>query len=489
MKWNNYPVVLEIHTEVWFEKLKRKYNRNVSFMDVPDEEINKLKNLNIDAIWFMGIWKKSDRSKDIAQRTPYLLDFGKKYFTDFNSSDDIIASAYSVAEYKIGDNFGGNNSFLTFREKIKPVNIILDFVPNHTSTDHRWVSEKPELYVQLDFHTLERNTSFLIDNHVIAMGKDPNFSPWTDTAQLDYSKRETRENMISVLKEISTLCDGVRCDMAMLVTNSVFSRTWSKHIECEEEFWVKAIEEVKSYNENFIFIAEVYWDFEWELQQQGFDYTYDKTLYDRLKNRNNQGVYGHLHAEKVYYQHLVRFLENHDEERASSIWMNGSLFTSAALTLLLPGMKLIYEGQMKGEKIQYPIQFKRWVDKPLDENTYNFYKNLLKIIKKEIFHNGSWRIICTYSHNEKDFCGVFVYHWKYISENILILINNTEFEKKGYIPLDFLHWKDLKICFRDILSDDVFERDVDNLKETGWFFDLEPYEIRIYEIQPKRSIS
>ena len=150
---------------------------------------------------------------------------------------------------------------------------------------------------------------------MIACGRDPYFPPWTDTAQLNAFSPKLREAALDTLRHIATQCDGVRCDMAMLLLNSVFSKTWGEAAGSipEAEYWTELINGVRQVHRNFLFIAEAYWDLESSLQQLGFDYCYDKRLYDRLVHDDAKSVRDHLAADLSYQNRLIRFLENHDE--------------------------------------------------------------------------------------------------------------------------------------------------------------------------------
>ena len=150
---------------------------------------------------------------------------------------------------------------------------------------------------------------------MLAYGRDPYFSGWPDTLQLDYGNPATQEAMISELVKIAGQCDGVRCDMAMLVLPDVFERTWGRRAPL---FWPDATRRVRERVPGFCFMAEVYWDLEWTMQQQGFDYAYDKRLYDRLRDGHALPVRQHLHAGLDYQGELARFMENHDEPRAAA---------------------------------------------------------------------------------------------------------------------------------------------------------------------------
>ncbi len=120
------------------------------------------------------------------------------------------------------------------------------------------------------------------------------FPPWKDTVQINFYSREARDFLIDILFNLTELCDGVRCDMAMLPLNNIFFNTWIGVIKKygfekpEKEFWEEAISAVKKKRQDFLFIAETYWDLEWQLQNLGFDFTYDKRLTDRLVAGNIQ---------------------------------------------------------------------------------------------------------------------------------------------------------------------------------------------------------
>ena len=169
---------------------------------------------------------------------------------------------------------------------MRGLRLMLDFVPNHTAPDHPWVEEHPEYYVRGTEEDLARAPQNYTrvkrkgGDLVLAHGRDPYFPGWSDTLQLNYANAATQKAMAGELLRIAGQCDGVRCDMAMLVLPDVFERTWGAR---PQPFWPNTIKQVRAASPDFVFMAEVYWDMEWTLQQQGFDYAYDKRLYDRLR--------------------------------------------------------------------------------------------------------------------------------------------------------------------------------------------------------------
>ena len=244
---------------------------------------------------------------------------------------------------------------------------MLDFVPNHTGLDHPWVEDHPEYYIagtELDLARAPQNYTWVKrrgGDRLLAYGRDPYFPGWPDTLQLNYGNPATQEAMIGELLKIAGQCDGVRCDMAMLVLPEVFERTWGIP---SQPFWPKATQRVREQSPDFCFMAEVYWDLEWTLQQQGFDYTYDKRLYDRLRDRHARPVREHFRAGLDYQDKLARFLENHDEPRAAATFPPGVHEAAAVITFLSPGLRFFHQGQFEGRKKRISPHLGRAPDEP-----------------------------------------------------------------------------------------------------------------------------
>jgi nucleotide-binding universal stress UspA family protein len=167
--------------------------------------------------------------------------------------------------------------------------------------------------------------------------------------------------------------------MAMLMLNSVFERTWGERAGAKPalDYWHSIIAAIKSRWPHFLFIAEAYWDLEWELQQQGFDHCYDKKLYDRMEQGDVENVRLHLLADSTYQQRMVRFIENHDEPRASAIFSFGKARAAAIAILTLTGARLLHEGQFEGRKVRLPVFLGRRPQEPVDHDLAGFYKRLL----------------------------------------------------------------------------------------------------------------
>jgi glycosidase len=224
---------------------------------------------------------------------------------------------------------------------------------------------------------------------MLAHGRDPNFPGWPDTLQLNYGNPDLQRAMIAELQHIATMCDGVRCDMAMLELPDVFRRTWSIEIE---DFWPRAIAAAKAVSKEFVLMAEVYWGLEWRLQQLGFDYTYDKELYDRLRHGDAASVRGHLTAAPDYQRKSVRFLENHDEPRTAQVFNPDKHEAAAMITYFVQGMRFFHDGQLQGCQHKPSPHLRRRFCGPTDANLEKFYDGLLQLLHDEIYQS-EWTLL------------------------------------------------------------------------------------------------
>jgi len=283
----NAPSVLEVNTAVWLDGLGLRLDT------LKERELEVF--AGRDYVWMMGVWERSEAGQQIARTHSGLQQEFYAALNDY-TVDDVIGSAYAVRAYRVDRRLGSKSGLANVRKILHErfgVKLILDFIPNHCAVDGDWPHRHPEWFIS--GHGRGESETFQVGTHRLAHGRDPFFAPWTDTAQYDYSTPEFRKAMIAELLLIAEHCDGVRCDMAMLMLQDVFTQTWDR--DPKTEFWVEAIKTVKARFPNFLFVAEAYWNREWQLLQLGFDFCYDKTLYDRLRTRDAHSIAAHLQAD------------------------------------------------------------------------------------------------------------------------------------------------------------------------------------------------
>ena len=258
------PHILEINTRAWLARLQAKHGRRFLLTEIPDQYWQEFKDLGFDAVWLMGVWKQSPKAGQIARENEDIQQQIRQVYPNFNAQD-IIASPYAVYEYEAAEDLGGEEGLRALHAKLNAMgmDLFLDFVANHTAIDSPSVDAEPDLYINTgkEEPRSHKDWFFKNDNGVwVAHGRDPYFAPWTDTAQLNYFNPKTKEFMLKNLLKVADLCDGVRCDMAMLTLNKVHRDTWWEFIGGnlpKEEFWSVALQKVREAYPDFKFIAEV----------------------------------------------------------------------------------------------------------------------------------------------------------------------------------------------------------------------------------------
>jgi glycosidase len=521
----SHPLLYEVNARCWLRALSQKSGTAVTLANVPDSEIAGWQKLGFTHIWLMGVWTTGPRSRAEALKSPELRRAYDEVLPGWTEAD-VAGSPYAIGDYQVPPALGGEAGLKEFREKLRRqgLKLVLDFVPNHVGLDHPWVRQRPEFFVQ---SLAPAPGAFAQETGAevrwLAHGKDPYFAPWTDTVQLDYRCAATRAAMTQLLQSIARRCDGVRCDMAMLVLSDVFAKTWEQfpisnvgqasppagsgeprpndgpnsrltnpeHLATglpNDEFWSSAISTIRQDHPGCVFLAEAYWGLEPRLQGLGFDYTYDKALYDSLVARDTAGAQRHLlgmSAEAVAGS--AHFLENHDEPRIASILSPAEHRAAALLILGLPGMRFLHDGQLAGARRKIPVQLARRPEEPGQAEIANLYDQLLTTLPGSAVGQGRGELLkprAAWSDNPtaQDFV---IVQWQSRAPGFeVVAVNLAPHRSQCYAPLTVQHLAAHNWAMKDMLGQEFYKRSGDDLQNQGLYLDLPPHGAQLFQFEP-----
>jgi glycosidase len=487
-----YPALYQVNTRVWLTERSRALGRRATLDDVPDAELDRVAGLGFDWIWLLSVWRTGPRGQQVSRENPEWRREFEATLPDLRE-EDIAGSGFAITGYTVHEGLGGDAALERLRKRLQQrgLSLMLDFVPNHTGLDHPWVEDHPEYYVagtETDLARAPQNYTRVKrgrGDRLLAHGRDPYFPGWPDTLQLDYSNTATQEAMLRELLKIAGQCDGVRCDMAMLVLPDVFERTWGRRAP---PFWPRATQQIRDKVPGFRFMAEVYWDLEWTMQQQGFDYAYDKRLYDRLHEGHARPVREHFLAGLDYQNKLARFLENHDEPRAAATFPLGKHEAAAVLTYLSPGLRFLHQGQFEGRRKRISPHLVRSPVEPVDPALGRFYAGLLAILREPIVRDGQWSLLECGPVWEGNWTwdGFVCFAWQgSTGQRALVTVNYAPNQGQCYVRLPFGELSGSSVRFRDRTSDADYDRSGDELLARGLYLDLPAWGFHVFDVSPR----
>ena len=490
--WPRYPTVYEINTWIWLSELAHKYGKKVDLSSVPASEWDAIAAYGFDSVWFMGVWERSPAGIAIANKNQGLMDDFRRALPDFRPEDN-VGSPYCIRNYVVDPHLGGREGLAIARRELlkRGMNLVLDFVPNHVAPDHPWVKAHPEYFIRGTTDDLRNDPASYteLSGIVFACGRDPYFPAWPDVLQLNAFEAGLRKAVIETISSIAEQCDGIRCDMAMLLLNSIFERTWGIRggKRPTTEYWVDVISAIKKRYPGFLFIAEAYWDLEWELQQQGFDFCYDKKLYDRLEHSNAESVRLHLCADLAYQNKLLRFIENHDEPRAATSFSPAKQRAAALTIATLPGIRLFHEGQFEGRKVRPPVFLGRRPKEPFDRDLQGFYTKLAEAIDRPVFNEGQWSL-CerTGWPDNASFQNLVAWSWRNEDERYLIVVNLSDCSAQAQVQVPWADAAGKKWQLIDAPSGASYERSGDEMVSPGIYVELGPWNYHFFQCLPSR---
>jgi hypothetical protein len=486
-------LLYEINTMAWLHSLRQKTGGEMTLSTVPDQVWREYRSMGFNLLWLMGVWQRSPRARQIALQNKYLQAEYEHVLPGW-TADDIAGSPYAVYSYTLDSSLGRSGELALLKQKLNGMGMgmILDFVPNHLALDHAWTLSHPHRFVQATAEELAQHPERFFrtpGGAWLAHGRDPNFPPWQDTVQVNFFSQDLREALIKQLLGIAQACDGVRCDMAMLGLNSVYQMVWGKCIhflpETQSEFWSEAIGRVRAKYPGFIFIAESYWGTEAELRQLGFDYTYDKRLYDRLRYVPAPEIGEYIREARPSIEHSLLFVENHDEPRALSAFGEEKSLAAATIICTLPGMRLLHGGQLEGLVQRVPVQMGRLAEEETNLRVKGYYEKLLPACRSLTMLQGSWALLEAGPAWDGDmtFHRLLAWCWQYQDSFKLVAVNYSNARAYGRIRLPLALENAQRLVSDDVLHGRVYSSPAAEVREQGLYIELPPWGSHLLDVK------
>ncbi len=408
LDWMPNVVLLAKNTYVWLDQLSKKYRRSITKLnEIPDEELDRLARWNITALWLIGIWERSPASQKIKQWT---------------GNPEAVSSAYSLYDYTIANDLGGEEAFqnLRYRAWQRGIRLAGDMVPNHMGIYSKWVVEHPDYFIQsayppypnyqfaggnlADHNGIEiriedgywsRSDAAVVFQRVdkrngniryIYHGNDGTHMPWNDTAQLDFLKAEVREAVVQTILHVARKFSIIRFDAAMTLTKRHFQRLWypqpgsggdipsrsDYELSAEEfnklfpnEFWREVVDRINQEMPNTLLLAEAFWLLEgYFVRTLGMHRVYNSAFMHMLMKEENSKyrdlIRNTMHYNPEILKRYVNFMSNPDEQTAIAQFGKDDKYFGAALMMVtLPGLPMFAHGQAEGYTEKYGMEYKR----------------------------------------------------------------------------------------------------------------------------------
>ena len=470
IEWMPSVVMIAKNAYVWLDQLSKKYQRGIARLDqVPDEELDNLARWNFTALWLIGIWERSSASRKI------------KHYT---GNPDAVASAYSLFDYVIAHDLGGEEAFQNLKARAwqRGIRMASDMVPNHTGIYSKWVVEKPNYFIQTNYPpypgysfngpnlsddqrvevriedkyysredaavVFQRRDSYTGDTKYIYHGNDGTHMPWNDTAQLNLLDPEVRESLIQTIMHVARKTPIIRFDAAMTLAKKHYQRLWfpqpgtggaipsrSDYSMTREafdnampvEFWREVVDRINSEMPDTLLLAEAFWLMEgYFVRTLGMHRVYNSAFMHMLmKEENNKYrelIKNTLEFNPEILKRYVNFMSNPDEETAVNQFGKGDKYFGVAMLMVtLPGLPMFAHGQIEGYSEKYGMEYKRaYYDEFIDDN-------MVRTHEYEIFPLMSKRYLFSQVHNFELYD--FIDNFGNINENVFAFSNKSNGER------------------------------------------------------------
>lgn len=416
--WMPEVVMMAKNVFVWLHQLSVKYQREINRLDqIPDAELDRLANWNFTALWLIGLWERSSASKKIKQYT---------------GNPEAAASAYSLYDYQIAWELGGEEAFnnLKHRAAERGIRMASDMVPNHTGIFSKWVVERPDYFIQTKYPpypnysfnggnlsedgrvevriedryysredaavVFERRDSWTGDKAYIYHGNDGTNMPWNDTAQLNLLNPEVREALIQVIKNVASKTPIIRFDAAMTLTQKHYQRLWfpepgdggaipsrsdysmtkSEFFQnMPNEFWREVVDRINAEMPSTLLLAEAFWLMEgYFVRTLGMHRVYNSAFMHMMMKEENDKyrklISNTLEFNPEILKRYVNFMSNPDEETAVNQFGKGDKYFGVAVMMVtLPGLPMFGHGQIEGFSEKYGMEYKKaYYDEHVDDH-------------------------------------------------------------------------------------------------------------------------
>jgi glycosidase len=406
--WMPRLVLIAKSTLVWLDQLSKKYQKEITRLDqIPDEEINTLARWGFTGLWLIGIWERSSASKRIKQMC---------------GNPEAESSAYSLYEYQIAGDIGGDEAYEDLKQRCskRGIRLASDMVPNHTGIYSKWVIEHPDWYVQLPYpsfpaytfkganlseqpdvgiyiedHYYDRSDAAVVFKRVyfptgetryIYHGNDGTSFPWNDTAQLDYTKPEVREAVIQAILQVARQFPIIRFDAAMTLAKRHYHRLWfpapgsggdipsrsqygmtrAQFDELvPEEFWREVVDRVAAEAPDTLLLAEAFWLMEgYFVRTLGMHRVYNSAFMNMMMKEENQKyrytIKNTMEFDPEVLKRFVNFMNNPDEETAIYQFGDGDKYFGVCMMMCtMPGLPMFGHGQVEGFREKYGMEYRR----------------------------------------------------------------------------------------------------------------------------------
>lgn len=483
--WMPKVVMIAKNIYVWLDQLSKKYNRTITKLhDVPEEELEILRDRGFNALWLIGVWDRSQASKTIKR---------------WCGNPEAEASAYSIYDYVISPDLGGYDSFINLKERAwkRGIRMASDMVPNHMGIVSKWTIDHPDWFISLPYPPFPsynysgdnlsgnpdlgiyledkyftRSDAAVTFKHVefhsgitryLYHGNDGTHLPWNDTAQLNYLLPQVREAVIQKIVEISKMFSIIRFDAAMVLTRKHYQRLWfpepgsggaipsrAEHGISKEdffkampnEFWREVVERINQENPDTLLLAEAFWLLEgFFVRTLGMHRVYNSAFMNMLRDEDNAKyrtvMKNTLEFDPKILKRFVNFMNNPDEETAIKQFGTGDkYFGICTMLVTMPGLPMFGHGQIEGFEEKYGMEYRRaYREEEIDWGLVHYHENTIFPLMKKRYLFAEVKNFVLYdfwegNHVNED---VFAYSNRMNQEKALIIYHNKYSETKGYI--------------------------------------------------------